>query len=381
MKIQTLVPLLTLALLNTINFGCQAPEMPKPQPPKVTVAKPMRRDVVDYSDFTGTTKSTDSVDIRARVQGFLQSANFTAGAIVEKDALLFMIEPEPFRARLDAAEANLAKTEAKLKLAEANLKRAEQLVVSKAISREEYQTKIAQRDSSAAQILADKASIEQAKIDLGYTEIRSPTHGKVGRKLVDPGNLVGSGENTLLTTVVSMDPMYVYFDVSEFVVLEYLKWKRENEKKGGEAKVFLGLANEEGYPHEGRLDFIDNRVDAATGTAMIRGVFDNKKGFLYPGLFVRVRFPGETQKDAVLVSEEAIGTDLGGKYVLVVDENNIVAQRPVELGTLIDGMRVIRDGLGPDEQYIIKGIQRARPGLPVNPRVEEAEPKSSSEPE
>ena len=348
--------------------------MPKPLPPKVTLAKPVVQDVVDYADFTGTTRSTDSVDIRARVQGFLQEANFTEGAIVEKGDLLFVIEPEPFQSRLAEAEANLAKTEAKLKLAEANLKRAEQLVVSKAISREEYQTKIAQRDSAAAQILADKATIEQAKIDLGYTEIRSPTHGKVGLRLVDPGNLVGAGENTLLTTVVSRDPMYVYFDIGELVVLEYLKWKRENKKQDGGAKILLGLANEEGYPHEGRLDFIDNRVDPETGTALIRGVFDNKKGFLYPGLFVRVRFPGETQKDAVLVSEEAIGTDLGGKYVLVVGKDNIVDQRHVELGTLVDGMRVIRKGLGPDEEYIIKGIQRARPGLPVRPETDEKTP-------
>ena len=384
-KFQTLILLAAVTAGSLALSGCETPELPKPQPPKVTIAKPLQKDVVDYSDFTGITRSTDSVEIRARVQGILQTADFTAGTIVEKDALLFTIEPEPFQARLDAAKAALSKTEAALKLAEANLERAETLVASKAVSKEEYQTKIAQRDAAAAQILADKADIEQASIDLSYTKIHSPIRGKVGRKLVDPGNLVGGVEKTLLTTVVSLDPMYVYFDVSEPIVLEYLKWKRETKLPDAQKKIYLGLANEEGYPHEGELNYLDNQVDPATGTALIRGIFPNAKGFLYPGLYVRIRIPGQTQKDAILVKEEAIGTDLAGKFVLVVDKDNIVEQRQVELGTLVDGMRVIRKGLSADEKYIVKGIQRARPGLPVEPQMQEpattAEPPSKNEPE
>lgn len=372
MKIQNLMLLSVLALGGAICLGCQTVELPTPQPPKVTVAKPVQRDVVDYSDFSGNLKSTNSVKIRARVQGILETADFNEGTIVEKDALLYTIEPEPFQARLAAAKANLSKTQAALKLTEANLGRAEILVVSKAVSKEEYQTKIAERDSVKAQILADNAEIEQAEIDLGYTKIRSPIRGKVGRNHVDPGNLVSGSKETLLTTVVSMDPIYVEFTVSESDLLKYLKWKRETKLPDAEKKIYLGLANEEGYPHEGELDFLDNVVDTTTGTAMIRGIFPNKKGFLYSGLYVRIRIPGQTQKDAVLVSEEAIGTDLGGKYVMVVDKDNIVEQRNVVLGTLVDGMRVIRKGLGPEESYIIKGIQRARPGRPVNPQMQEA---------
>ena len=378
-KIQTLILFVAVTSVGMVFSGCQTPQLPKPQPPKVTVAKPLQKDVVDYSDFTGIARSTDSVEIRARVQGILQTADFTAGTIVEKDALLFTIEPEPFQARLDAAKAALSKTEAALKLAEANLGRAETLVASKAVSKEEYQTKIAQRDAAAAQILADKADIERASIDLSYTKILSPIRGKVGRKLVDPGNLVGGAEKTLLTTVVSLDPMYVYFDVSEPIILEYLKWKRETKLPDAQKKIYLGLADEEGYPHEGHLNFLDNRVDPATGTALIRGLFPNDKGYLYPGLYVRVRIPGQTQKDALLVREDAIGTDLGGKYVLVVDKDNIVEQRNVVLGTLVDGMRVVRKGLSADENYVIKGIQRARPGLPVDPIVEQAAPEPATD--
>ena len=369
MKIQTLMLLTALASGSLFLSACQTPELPTPQPPKVTVAKPLQKDVVEYSDFTGIARSTDAVEIRARVQGILQTADFTAGTIVEEGALLFTIEPEPFQARLDAAKADLSKTEAALKLAEANLGRAETLVASKAVSKEEYQTKIAQRDAAAAQILADKADIEQASIDLSYTKIHSPIRGKVGRRLVDPGNLVGGVEKTLLTTVVSLDPMYVYFDVSEPIILEYLKWKRETKLPDAEKKIYLGLADEEGYPHEGHLNYLDNRVDPATGTALIRGLFPNDKGYLYPGLYVRIRIPGKTQKGALLVREDAIGTDLGGKYVLVVDKDNIVEQRQVVLGTLVDGMRVVRKGLNADENYVIKGIQRARPGFPVDPQL------------
>ncbi len=377
-KIHNFLILALLASGSLTISGCTTVEMPKPQPPKVTVAKPLVQDVVDYADFTGTVKSTKSVEIRARVQGILETADFTDGDDVKVGAELFTIDPKPFKAKLDAANANLEKTKAALKLANANLERAKKLVVSKAVTKEEFDTKEAQRDAAEAQIHADEAAINQAAIDLGYTDIKSPIDGKVGRRLVDPGNLVGGTDNTLLTTVVSLDPMDVYFDISEPDVLEYMKWRREVNDPKVEKTIYLGLSNEEGYPHEGKLNFLDNRVDPATGTALVRGVFPNKDGFLYAGLYVRVRIPGQTQKDAVLVSEEAIGTDLGGKFVLIVGEDKIVEQRHVELGTLMNGLRVIKKGLAADEQYIIKGIQRARPGLPVDPQ--EGETPAPSEP-
>ncbi len=368
-KLSVFVPLAVIC--SAVLSGCRPLESSSaPPPPKVTVAKPVQTDVVDYAEFTGKTKSIEFVEIRARVSGFLQSVDFTDGSMVEKGDLLFVIEREPFQAKLDAAKAKFKQTEAKLKLTEANLARAEKLIVNRTISREEYQTDVAQREAAVAELLENRADIEQAIIDLNYTVIQSPISGRASRRLVDQGNLVGAGENTLLTTIVRMDPMYVYFDVSERVVLNLLQWRRENPD-GKDAdktrKVYVGLENEDGYPHEGEIDFIDNRVDPTTGTALVRGVFPNKDGFLYPGLFVRVRIPLETQKDALLVSERAIGTDLGGKYVLVVGKDNIVQQRHVELGTLVDGKRVIRKGLAPDESYIINGLQRARPGLPVEP--------------
>ncbi len=368
-KLSVFVPFAVIC--SAVLSGCRPSESGSaPPPPKVTVAKPVQTDVVDYAEFTGKTKAIEFVEIRARVRGFLQSVDFTDGSMVEKGDLLFAIEREPFQARLDAAKAKFKQTEAKLKLTEANLARAEKLVTNRTISREEYQTNVAHREAAAAELLENRADIEQAIIDLNYTVIQSPISGRVSRRLVDPGNLVGAGENTLLTTIVKMDPMYVYFDVSERVVLNLLQWQRENpdgKDENEQWKVYVGLENEDGYPHEGKIDFIDNRVDPTTGTALVRGVFPNKDGFLYPGLFVRVRVPQEIQKDALLVSERAICTDLGGKYVLVVGKDNIVQQQPVELGTLVDGKRVIRKGLSPNESYIINGLQRARPGLPVEP--------------
>ncbi len=198
----------------------------------------------------------------------------------------------------------------------------------------------------------------------------SPIAGRTGRHLVDVGNLVGAGERTLLTTVVQMNPMYVYFNVSERLLLERLTDRSVDERRNPNATFTVGLPHEEGYPHEGKLDYIDNTVDTATGTLRVRGVVPNDQELLFPGAFVRIRLPAGIEENAVLVEESALGTDLGGKYVLVVGSDNIVEQRAVEIGALIDGRRVIRKGLGPDERYIVKGLQRARPGLPVTPQTD-----------
>jgi len=366
--------------------GCRpAPTASKPAPPEVTVATPDIRDTTEDSFFTGKTASTDSVELRARVQGFLETADFKDGQLVKKDQVLFTIEREPFEAALAAAKAKKQQTEARVKLAEANLARADQLVDTKAITVEEYQTRIAERDAAKAQISRDDADIRQAEINLGYTVIRSPIVGRVSRRQVDPGNLVGSGESTLLATVVGMDPMYVYFDVSEKVVMNLLRWVHEHGKDSldGDHPVHLQMPGEEGYPHEGLLDYLDNRVDPSTGTAVVRAVFPNKKGLLYPGVYAQVRVPGQTLQNAVLVEQQAIGTDLDGKYVLVVKPDNIVERRGVTLGPK-DGTRiVVREGLKPGERYVVTGIQRARPGLPVRP-VEapkpDAPPKPDAEP-
>jgi len=351
--------------------GC-APSVPPPPPPEVTVSLPVKRDIVDYAEFTGTTEGFESVEIRARVKGFLESIRFEAGQMVEEGELLFVIDPKPFQARVDQAEADLASKKAHFERNQTELRRTEELVAQDAATDRELVTARTARDSSQAAVDAAQAALDEARLDLGYTSVVSPIEGRVSRNLVDVGNLVGDTEATLLTTVVKHDPVYVYFDVSEKVVLDVLAWRREHTEPTDKPKVYLGLANEEGYPHEGFIDFLDNRVDTATGTAIVRGVFENPEGFLYPGLFVRVRIPTQPQKDALLVKETALGTDLGGKYLLVVDDQNVVAQRHVELGSLIDGMRVIRKGLAADERYVVKGLQRARPGLPVTPIDEPA---------
>ncbi len=363
------IPLVAVVL--GIGSGCEPPPPAALPPPEVTVARPVRKTVTDYGYFTGRMQSVDSVDIRARVKGFLQSAEFEDGQMVEKDDLLFVIERVPFETALKVAQAQAQQTQAAVKLAEANLSRAQTLHEKAAITREELQTREAERDAALARLAGNMASIDQATIDLNYTVVRSPIKGKMGRRLVDPGNLVGANENTLLTTVVSMDQMNVYFDVPERVIhrlLQYVKERGAESLREQTYPVFLGFPEDEGYPIEGEIDFLDNRVDPTTGTAIVRGLFDNKSGLLYSGRFVRVRVPLEPIKNAVLVDERAIGTDLGGKYVLVVGQDNIVEQRHVKLGAAEDGMRVVLSGLSGDETYVVKGIQRARPGRPVQPQ-------------
>jgi RND family efflux transporter MFP subunit len=362
-----LIGLILLGLGLTMP-GCRPePQVPPRQVPQVTVARPVVRDVNQFGYFTGKTQAINSVDLRARVQGFLEKVNFTDGDPVEKDQLLFVIEQAPFQAKLAAAEAHKQQTTAALKLAEANLARAENLVKTKAISVEEYQSRVAERDAAQAEIAADDAAIEQAKIDLGYTEIRSPIDGRISRHYVDPGNLVGATEKTLLATVLAMDPMYVYFDVSEKVVLDLLRYHREHKGENGKPNAYLQLPGEEDYPHEGKLDYLENQVDPQTGTAIVRGVFPNAEGLLYPGVYAQVKVPGHPIANAVLVEEQALGTNLSGKYLLVVGKDNKVEQRQVELGQKYEGLQHITGGLKPDERYIVTGLQKARPGLPVDP--------------
>jgi RND family efflux transporter MFP subunit len=335
----------------------------------VTVATPEVRTVTDDEFFTGKTASTDIVELRARVQGFLKTADFEDGQFVEKDQVLFTIEREPFEAVLAAAEAKKLQTEARVKLAEANLVRADQLVEGKAITVEEYQTRVAERDAAKAQIAHDDADIRQAQINLDYTVIRSPIVGRVSRRQVDPGNLVGAGESTLLATVVGMDPMYVYYDVSEKVVMDLVRWVRDHpgETFGDSHAAYIQMPGEKGYPHKGHLDYLDNRVDPSTGTAVARAVFPNKQGLIYPGVYAQVRVVGQSIENAVLIQERALGTDLDGKYVLVVKPDSIVERRRVTLGPKTEGLIVVREGLKPDERYIVAGLQKARPGLPVHP--------------
>lgn len=364
---------LGIALSLTLS-GCnkEAVGEQKREPPKVTVATPVVKNVTNEAEFTGEVIPKEKIEIRARVEGVLDNVYFEDGVVVTKGDKLFLIEQAPYRAKLAAATAQVARSKAAEKLTKDNRDRLKKLYDKRdgTVTIEEYETAVAEYDAAVAQVAADKASEEQAGIQLSYTAIRAPITGLMSRSLVDKGNLVGAGENTLLATIVQMNPIDVQFDVPEDVVLKYLEKRREMGGANSEPTPFyVGLKNEIGYPHKGGLDYIDNEIDRETGGAIVRGTVPNGQGFLYSGQFARVKVPLEEIKNAINVDEQAIGTDLGGRYLLVVGEKNIVEQRPVVVGPLINGMRVIREGLKADEQYIVEGLQRARPGLPVNPQT------------
>jgi RND family efflux transporter MFP subunit len=268
--------------------------------------------------------------------------------------------------------ADLAHRQAELTQAQWDLDQTQKLAERGASTAKEVQDRTTDKALAEAGVKSAEAAVAKSGLDLEYTKVRSPIDGRVGRNRIDVGNLVGAGEKTLLTTVVKMNPMYVYFNISERLLMERLAEIGAEDRRSPRTEFFVRLAHEEGFPHEGVLDYIDNTVDEATGTLQVRGTVPNDDGLLFPGAFVRVRLSAGIRENAVLVSERALGTDLGGKYVLIVGEKDIVAQRPVTIGALIDGMRVIEEGLDGDERYIIDGLQRARPGLPVTPQTQEA---------
>jgi RND family efflux transporter MFP subunit len=322
--------------------------------------------------------AVEEVEVRARVRGYLIKINFTEGAEVKQGEVLFEIDPRPFQAELDAAKGQVAQWEAKLTRAEADVARNERLLPKGAASQKDLDTAIADRGEARAAIQSARAQVERAALDVEFTKVTAPIDGRVSRAQVTKGNLVNAsaGEATLLTTIVAVNPMYVYFDVDERALLQYQQAARA--RAGGsqqipnvrEAKipVQLGLANEVGFPYAGVIDFADNRVDPQTGTIRVRGMFANTNRIFTPGLFARVRVPVGDKYQAVLVPERAIGTDQGQKYLLAVNDQNVVEYRAVKLGRVHDGLRVIQDGLKSDELVIVNGIQRARPGVTVTPQ-------------
>ncbi|NOZ20895.1 MAG: efflux RND transporter periplasmic adaptor subunit [Planctomycetes bacterium] len=367
-------PLWAMLSALVILGGCgRPPATEAPPPPEVTVARPIRKDIVTYDEFTGRTAAIESVEVRARVRGFLQSIKFKESAEVKKGDLLFVIDPSEFEAQRDKAKAQLASCEAELVKAQMDLDRAKYSAKQGVASKQDLTDSTAARDMAKAAVKSAQAALREAELQLGYTQIHSPIDGRAGRAIVTVGNLVGASENTLLTTVVKMNPIYVYFDVSENLLLRALEKRPMRERRDPDQIAFLGLSHQKDFPFKGELDYIDNTVDPTTGTIEVRGLFPNDKEKLFPGLFARVRVPWETVKNAVLVKECAIGSDLGGKYVLTVNDKNVVEHRPVEVGSQVGDMRVIKSGLRPEERYIVEGLQRARPGLPVTPKTMPAE--------
>ncbi len=363
----------------------------EPPPPSVTVSKPVRQKVTEYLEFTGTTSSVGFVEVRARVAGELQSMHFEPGAFIAKDDLLFIIDPQPYQADLDAALADLASAKAEYHRTEVELEQADQLFKKNYMSETDHLRKKTDRDVAKANIGRMQAKVENARIKLGYTRVTAPIAGRVGRNMVDIGNLVGDGETTLLTTVTQYDPIYAYFHLNERDLLRIMAVQRKQlEQSPPDSRdmptsalkipVYLGLSDETGYPHRGILDFGASGVNTDTGTIELRAVFPNTEGpvvQMVPGLFVRLRFPVGTDSKALLVSERAFAVDQEGEYVLVANSENVVEKRPVVSGQVVDGMKVIKKGITADDRIIINGLQRARPGGKVNPQLEQQAPAAA----
>jgi RND family efflux transporter MFP subunit len=369
------VVLIALLGLSVALSGCSHSAGPvATAPTPVQVSYPVEQEIFEYSDATGRTAAVDSVDIRARVFGYLDKVNFKEGVLVKKGDVLFEIDPRTYKAALTQAEGNLASAQAKADRLESDLKRADSLILTKTISREEYDKISGDRKEAVASILALKGAVDQAKLDLDFTKVRAPVDGRVGRAIVTVGNLVQSGQTggTLLTTLVSVDPMYVYYDVDERTVLRVREMIRAGKAKSARDvvwPVFVGLANEEGYPHEGTIDFVDNQVNPKTGTLRLRAVLPNKNEVLSPGYFARVRVPIGSPYKALLVNERVIDTDQGQKVVYLVNDQNKVVTRPVKLGIPSNGLRAIAEGLSSSDRVIVDGFQSVRPGMVVEPTV------------
>ena len=350
--------LLPLALVGcTVGEASSAP--PAPPAPEVTTAEVAVRDLNDWADFTGRLEAVESVAIRPRVGGYVESVHFAEGGRVAAGDLLYQIDPRPFKAEVDRLGAERERALAQLKLAQTYRERAERLLARNATSQEEFEQLAADATVAAAQLASINAALEKAALDLSFTRVTAPIAGRVSRAIVTAGNLVDA--SIVLTTVVSDEAVYAYFDVDEQTYLEHVQQSNAAEQ----SVVHVGLINEQGYPHEARLDFVDNQVDPNHGTIRARAVLDNSDGKFTPGLFARMKLVSPNRHSAALVDDRAIGTDLGKRFVFVVDEQGVVQYRSVETGRLVEGLRIVENGLAAGDVVIVNGLQRVRPGVSV----------------
>ena len=409
--------------LAQLGLGCAKENIyHEPPPPEVIVTRPIKQTVTNYLEYTGTAQASERVELRARVRGFLKERVFRDGDDVKKGQLLFVIDEEPFRVRLDQARAKQEEAESALKKAETSKarevaraqleldrsqlelaqieeERTRKLLSRNAGSREDLDRAEANRKKCEAQMGADAANLEQAEtdyqinilsaksslaaarsdvrnaeIDLGYCRVVAPIDGRINAREFDVGNYVGEGQSVVLATIVKIDPIYVYITPSENDLLRIQGMIRQNRKVAESVLTMeMGLGDEEGYPHkDGKLDYTDPSVDISTGTIRTRGVFPNPEGAITPGLFVRARLPYEKREDALLVPDRAVGSDQGGSYLLIVGKDDKVERRSVKPGAEVGKNRVVESGLGPDDRVVVEGLLRARPGLKVNPKLEES---------
>jgi len=359
-------------ILAAVVLTASATQAQMPGPPPVTVAKPVVKDLIEWDEFTGRFEAVGQVDVRARVNGFLESVHFTDGALVKQGDLLFVIDRRPYQAVANQAQATLNAVQTRFDFAKVEFERADRLVRSGTVSERTLDERRQQYLSTQADVNGARASLDQARLDLGFTEIRAPISGRISRKLITEGNLVRAND-TLLTTLVGVDPIYFYFDVDERSFLSYMRLARDgsrNSAGGNGNEVLIALSDEKEFRHKGVMDFIDNRLDAASGTMRGRARVDNSNGIFIPGLFGRIQVPGSPTYRAVLIPDEAIGADLDRRFVYVVAEDGTLSQKVVRLGSRQDGYRIIRQGLTGDETIIISGLQRIRFGAgKVTPQV------------
>jgi multidrug efflux system membrane fusion protein len=358
---------LTLALAACAPSQAGNPQAAAPPPPEVTVAGVIAKPLRDWQEFTGRLQAVDTVEIRPRVAGFIDSVQFAEGSRVKKGQLLFRIDPRPFQAEVNRLSAELRRSRSQSALAATNHDRGQKLVSQHLISQQDADQLATAASTANDDIGAAQAALETARLNLEFTEVRSPIDGRVSRALITAGNLVAI--TSVLTTVVSDDPVYAYFDADEQTYLKFAQPGRAGDGvRTADQSVFMGLIDEDGYPHMGRLDFVDNQVDPQSGTIRGRAVFDNKDGRFTPGLFARIKLVGAEQRDTILIDERAVGTDLGKKFVLALKSDNTLEYRPITLGASVDGLRIVTTGLAANDVIVINGLQHVKPGIAVTPQ-------------
>jgi RND family efflux transporter MFP subunit len=372
------------ALLLSTSRGHEAVTQKAPPPPKVTVAPVEQRDLVEWDEFTGRVEPVEMVEVRPRVSGHIQEVRFESGQLVHKDDVLFVIDPRWHQAEFVRRQAELEQARVRLMNAQREADRTAQLLANHAISTEESEARQARFDAAKAALLAAEAERDSAKLDLDYTEIRSPIDGRVSRALVTQGNYVSgvAGSATVLTTIVSVDPVYVHADVDENSLLKFnalIRAQKLNGSTENKIPVDLQLSDEEGFPHQGFIESFDNRLDPNTGSILLRAVFDNPDGRIVPGLYARIRVPLSDRYPALLITEGAIATDQNQKFVLRLSSSNTVEYCAVKLGPEVEGKRIVRTGLKPGDQVVVNGMQRVRPGMPVTAENQMAENQSQTQ--